>query len=185
MLENNDKKVTVKVLNGALSKSGTYFIEIDNKFVKDRVYDEHLLGIKENIWKFTIEDSKTQYPIISSKSGLLRLNVEGTVKITRLTNDKRNELFNTLLGELSDVILIPKERLNKISKEQFDPNSKDRKLLISLKINEAKDHNEKDVDTIVQDISNMMTNSKQTLIEQGNITKYLDSTFGFKPNRKL
>ncbi|GBB95381.1 hypothetical protein RclHR1_02520016 [Rhizophagus clarus] len=155
--------------------------DVDNNFVKDRVYGEPLLGIKENIWKFTIKNSETKYPIISSISGLLKLNVEGTDKIDRLKSNERTEFFNALLDELADVILIPKERLNKDSKEQFDPDSKDKKLLISIKINEVNNHDEKDVDTAMYDLRNMMANSDQTFIGQGDFTKYLDSTFGFKP----
>jgi hypothetical protein len=188
MLENDDKRVTVKVLDSVLSKSGgNYFIKVDNNFVKNKVYEEPLLGIKENVWKFTIEDSKIQYSIISSISGLLRLNEEGTDKIDRSkSNDERNEFFNALLGELADVILIPRERLSKDSKEQFDPDSKDKRLLIfSIKISEVKNRDEKDANTTMYDLKNMMVNRDQTFIGQGDYTKYLDSTFGFKPKRKL
>ncbi|GBB88341.1 hypothetical protein RclHR1_01490022 [Rhizophagus clarus] len=184
-LDNDDKRVNVTVLDSVLSKSGgNYFIKVDTSFVKDRVYEEPLLGIKENVWKFTIKDSKMQYPIINSISGLLRLNVEGTNKIDELTSNERNDFFNALLGELADVILIPKDRLSKDSKEQVDHDSKDKKLLISIKINEVKSHDEKDVNTTMYDLKNMMANSDQTSIGQGDYTKYLDSTFGFQPKRK-
>jgi hypothetical protein len=184
-LENDDKRVIVKLLDSTLSKSdGIYFVRVDNNFVKDRVHEEPLLGIKKDIWYFIIED-KIQYPIISSTSGLLRLTVEGTDKLKNLSNDERKQFFNTLLDELADVVLIPRERLSKNSKEQIDPDSKGKQLLISIKINEAKDHYEKDVDSVIQNLNNMMANSEQTLIGQGNTTQYLDSNFGFKPDRKL
>ncbi|GBB87645.1 hypothetical protein RclHR1_01410028 [Rhizophagus clarus] len=179
-LANNDTMVIVTVLDSVLSKSGgNYFIKVDNNFVKDRVHEEPLLGIKENIWKFTIEDSKSPYYIISSISGLLRLNLEGTDEIARYTNDNRTKFFNGLLDELADVILIPRDRLSKDSKEQTDPDSK--LLLFSIKISEVKDHDEKDANTTMYDLNNMMANSDQTFIVQGDHTKYLDSTFGFKP----
>ncbi|GBB89883.1 hypothetical protein RclHR1_16700003 [Rhizophagus clarus] len=179
-LDNDDKRVTVKVLDSVLSKSGgIYFIKVDNNFIKDKVYEEPLLGIKENIWKFTINGSETQYPIISSISGFLRLNVDGT-EIYQSKSNERNEFFNALLDELAEeVILIPRERLSKDSREQIEPGSK--LLLFSITIDEAKNHDEKDVNTAMLDLKNMMENSDQTFIGQGNYTKYLDSTFGFQP----
>ncbi|GBB96790.1 hypothetical protein RclHR1_28330001 [Rhizophagus clarus] len=183
-LENDDKRVTVTVLDSVLSKSGgNYFIQVDNNFVKDRVHEEPLLGIKENIWKFKIKDGKTPYPIISSISGLLRLNVEGT-EIYQSKSNERNEFFNALLDELAEkVILIPRERLRKESKEQIDHDSN--LLLISITIDETKNHDEKDANTAMLDLKNMMINLDQTFIGQGDHTKYLDYTYGFNPKRKL
>src|SRR5207244_5727621 len=102
-LENGDKRVIVKILDSTLSKSGgSYFVKVDNNFVKNRVYEEPLLGIKENIWYFTIENNNIPYPIISSTSGLFRLTVEGTNKIKNSSDGERKQLFITLLKELAD-----------------------------------------------------------------------------------
>jgi hypothetical protein len=123
------------------------------------------------------------YTITSSTSGLLRLTVEGTNIIKNSSNDEKNQFFNTLLDELAEAVLISRNRLSKNSKHQIDPKSIDKKLLISINIEKTKDPREKDVNSVIQDINNMMSNNDQTLIGYEKLSN-LDFNYGFKPARK-
>jgi hypothetical protein len=190
-LDNDDKRVIINILDSTFSKSGgDYFVKIDNNFVKDRDYREPLLGVKENIWKFTIVDKKIPYIIITSSiSGLLRLNVEGTEIFENLPIDKQDQFFDQLLNELADAVLISRNRLSKYSKNQIDPNSnksdmKQKKLLISIKIEGTKNEYEKDVDSVIKDINTMMLSKTQSPIGNYDKLNYLDSNYGFVPARK-
>src|SRR5205814_640923 len=98
-LDDDGKRVTVKMLDSTFSKFGlNYSIQVDNDFVKSRAYKEPLLGIREGVWtfKFTDEGKST---FASSTSGLLRITTEGTKKIEN-RNLSRDRFFNNLLVEL-------------------------------------------------------------------------------------
>jgi hypothetical protein len=122
------------------------------------------------------------YTITSSTSGLLRLTVEGTNIIKNSSNDEKNQFFNTLLDELAEAVLISRNRLSINGKKQIDPQSND-KLLININIDETKNPHEKDVNSVIQDINNMMSNNDQTLIGYEKLSN-LDFNYGFKPARK-
>jgi hypothetical protein len=106
----NNKTVIADVLESTFSASkGSYFVKMDNNFVKDRAYKEPLLGIRENVWKFiTKEKSDTFSP---STTGFLRLNSSGTQLFDNLSQEERNNFFNTLLKELSDAVPVNLSRL--------------------------------------------------------------------------
>ncbi|CAB5330967.1 unnamed protein product [Rhizophagus irregularis] len=181
ILDNDDKRVIVNILDSTFSKSGgNYSIKIDNNFIKSRTYGEPLLGIRENIWNFTIEDKKHLYTITSSTSGLLRLTVDGTNIIKNSSNVEQNQFFNALLDELADTVQISRGRLSKNSKNQIDPKSNDGRFLININIYESKNPYEKDVNSVIQDINYMMSYHDQSPIENGKLT-YLDFTYGFIP----
>ncbi|GBC39032.2 hypothetical protein GLOIN_2v1876581 [Rhizophagus irregularis DAOM 181602=DAOM 197198] len=181
ILNNDDKKVIVNILNSTFSKSGgNFYIKIDNNFVKSRIYGESLLGIRENVWNFIIEDNKYSYTITSSTAVLLRLTVEGSNIFKNSSYDEKNQFFNSLLDELADAVQISRDRLSKNDKDQIDPKSNDGKLLININIEKTKDPYEKDVNSVIQDINYMMSNNDQTPIGKGKLI-YLDSTYGFIP----
>ncbi|CAB4376667.1 unnamed protein product [Rhizophagus irregularis] len=183
-LDNDDTRVIIDILNSTFSKSGgIYFVKIENNFVKDRNYREPLLGVKENVWSFTIEDKKMTYTFTSSTTGLFRLTEKGTEYCEGLSDDKQNKFFDELLDELADAVQILRNRLSKYKNYQIDPNSnksKQKKFLISIKIEETKNEYEKDVDTVIKDISYMMSNNNQTPIGNYQLA-YLDSNYGFNP----
>ncbi|CAB4376640.1 unnamed protein product [Rhizophagus irregularis] len=180
ILDNDNKRVIVNILNSTLSKSGgNYFIKIDSNFVKSRIYGEPLLGVREDTWNFIIEDKRYIYTITSSTTALLRLTVRGTNIIKNSTYDEKKHFVNTLLDELSDAVQISRGRLRSI-KNQMDPNSNDGRLLININIEETKDPHEKDVNSVIQDINYMMSNNDQTPIGYGQLTN-LDFTYGFNP----
>ncbi|GBB92169.1 hypothetical protein RclHR1_19770002 [Rhizophagus clarus] len=182
-LDNGDKSVNVNILGSTFSKSGgNYFIKIDNNFVKDRAYREPLLGVSENIWKFTINEKNPPYDnIIDSTSGLLQLNAEGTKIFKNSLNDEM--LFNPLLNELADAVQISRDRLSKNKYQIINSiNSDQEQLLISINIKETKNRYEKDVNSIINDLNTAIVFKDQSPIGQGQFTQYLDSTFNFKPD---
>ena len=85
--------------------------------------------------------------------------------------------------ELADACLVSPSRFGAIKKFQIDSSTNERWLLISIRIEETKVRNEKDVDSIIRDINTMIKSNDQTPIRQGHFAKYLDSSFGFKPAR--
>jgi hypothetical protein len=75
---NDGRTVNAKVLDCTFSVSnGIYYVTMDSNFVIDKAYKESLLGIKDNVWSFNIEQNKV--PSASSTNGLLRLTPDGQV----------------------------------------------------------------------------------------------------------
>ncbi|GBB88966.1 hypothetical protein RclHR1_01560002 [Rhizophagus clarus] len=179
-LDNDNTRVILNIFNYTFGKSGgNYSITIDNNFVKSRIYGEPLLGVRYGIWNFEIEDKKYMYTITSPTSGLFRLTVDRTNIIKNSAVDENNQFFNNLLDELAEALQISRNRLSKNSKNQIDPDSGD-KLLISINIDETKNPYEKDVNSVIQDINTMMSDSSQTPIGNGTLAN-LDFTYGFNP----
>ncbi|RGB41737.1 hypothetical protein C1646_662836 [Rhizophagus diaphanus] len=125
----------------------------------------------DNTWKLHVIDLPKQ----------TNREEQNILKIYQMIN--KMSFFDELLDELADAVQILRIRLSKYKNYQIDPNSnksKQKKILISIKIDETNNEYEKDVDTVIKDISYMMSNNNQTPIGYYQLA-YLDSNYGFNP----
>ena len=153
---------------------------MDNNFVKDRAFKEPLLGIKENVWKFTTQQRLDKFA--PSTTSLFRLNANSTQEFDNLSTEQRNNFFDTLLKELSYAVPVPLSRLSTGKKAQLDNNQ----YLISVEIKDSKNENYMSVVSIIKYIDIMVRHRDQTPIGlEGEVTRsYLDPSYGFKPSRE-
>jgi hypothetical protein len=182
-LENDGRTVNAKILESTFSvSSGMYYIKMDNNFVVDKSYKEPLLGIRDNVWNFNVEQKKV--PFAPSTTGLLRLTPDGTRYFDSLTSDQQSMFFNTLLNDLSNAIPVSRSRLTSNEKTQLDTTLNEKQYLISIGIKETRDDNDLSVVTVVDNIKTMVTNKALTSINDGMASQYLDQTYSFNPTRK-
>ncbi|CAG8708201.1 19983_t:CDS:2, partial [Rhizophagus irregularis] len=177
---NNNKNVIIQIFRFTFGISGNYFIKIENNFVKDITYKEPLLGVGAHIWKFNFINEK-EYDITRSTSGLVRLTVPGTKYFQNLSISDQDQFVDQLLNDIAETVQIQLSRLSKSNVNQIDPSSNQKQLLISIFIEETKNQDEKDVNTIIRDINDAIIYKDQTLIGMGDSTTYLDSNYGFVP----
>jgi hypothetical protein len=154
---------------------------MDNNFVRDMAYKEPLLGIKENVWRFTTKERKQQkqHAFTSSATGLLRLTSIGTRKFDKLSQGEQTDFFNNLLKELSDAVPVQMSRLATNKVTELDENVDIKRYLISIDIKATRDKYDISTGSIVNIIDIMLMNKDQTPIGSGRVTRYLDSDYGF------
>jgi hypothetical protein len=159
---------------------------MDNNFVRDMAYKEPLLGIKENVWRFTTKERKQQkqHAFTSSATGLLRLTSIGTRKFDKLSQGEQTDFFNNLLKELSDAVPVQLSRLTTNRTTKLDKNFAGKRYLISIDIIETRNEYDNSVATIINFIDTMVRRKDQTPIGLGRVTRYLDKSYGFKKWRK-
>ncbi|CAB4375651.1 unnamed protein product [Rhizophagus irregularis] len=173
--ENDNRTVTGRILNSTFSVSkGNYFIKVDNDFVRDRVFNEPMLGIRENIWNFTTEERIDHFS--RSATGILRLTPGGTLYFDNLTSD---HFFDNLLNEISYAVPINRSRLSSNGRTQVDNSVNEKQYLISIDIKETRIENDISVATVIKYLDFMVRYKDQTPIGEGQTTQYLDEKYGF------
>ncbi|CAG8679520.1 8676_t:CDS:2, partial [Funneliformis caledonium] len=135
--------------------------------------------------KFTNKDNGKKQKFASSTSGLVRLTVDGTKVYDSLSSEDQDKFFNTLLIELADSIPVSPTRFHSNKKIQPDNSLKDNPYFISIGIEETEDGNEKSVDSIIKILETMIKYKDQTPIGIGEVSKYLDASYGFNPKPDL
>ncbi|GES85070.1 hypothetical protein GLOIN_2v1769303 [Rhizophagus clarus] len=175
----NETAVAIKIFVSALHQTNVkYGIEVDDDFVKLQSNEEPLLGISEKIWTFytsleTSEKPADQVSIISR----LKLNKE----YYKMINSADGHMILTQLkDELVQAIPIDPKRLeihNKIQDEYTD-----NKILISATIKPSFTNNgdERNTDSVLNDLDELIKKKKYNLMSNGNITKFFDTSYGAK-----
>ncbi|CAG8786665.1 24518_t:CDS:2, partial [Gigaspora margarita] len=172
--------VTLKVLGCAFNNpNAQYYIEMDNNFIKSKVYNEPILGIDPDMWIFNTANIQPISKRSGDIHGALRLTNDGTQYFNRLNKEAKDSFFDNLIKELT--ILIPTEngRLNTNKHTQKDPKDSS-KIIISVSISEAKGSDKLSTTQIQSNLILLVTNKEFTGISTGSTTKYLDETYGYQ-----
>ncbi|CAG8559589.1 14234_t:CDS:2, partial [Cetraspora pellucida] len=174
--------ITIDVLTCTFNAPhGSYYIEVENNFIKSSEYNEPIMGIYPNIWNFTTGDLEGG-PRAGNIYGSLRLTVDGTKRFQGLSGDAKRNFTYSLIDELIVRIPIDKERLKTNENHQFDPSDLS-KVIISVFISETKDSSDKMITTHIRDYLDQLVRYKNyTNILTGNYTFYLDETYGYHPS---
>ncbi|CAG8598003.1 17806_t:CDS:2 [Gigaspora margarita] len=177
-----DNVVTLDVYDSTFNEPGAkYYIQMDNKFVQNSIYDEAIMGIDPYIWIF-----QTANVDISQSSshagdirGIVRLTKSGTQYFRAMNNSEKGAFITALINELTVIIPTERGRLSSNGRYQLDT-TVESQFLISFSINKAKD-SEKFLSTLVSKyLSQLIKNGVYTGISTGTTTIYLDYTYGFQ-----
>ncbi|RIA80123.1 hypothetical protein C1645_793218 [Glomus cerebriforme] len=183
-IDDTGKIVSADILSSTFSiLKGSYYVKMDNNFVRDKAFKEPLLGIRENVWTFTSEGKKDAFS--PKTNGLLRLTVSGSQYFDSLPQSQRGDFFNKLLDELSVAVPVSRPRLSSNERTQVDNTLNEKSYLVNIEIKETRDENEHSAVSVVKIIDTMIKNKEQTPIGQGQIANYLDETYGLHPSPDL
>ncbi|CAG8477040.1 11747_t:CDS:10, partial [Cetraspora pellucida] len=176
------KVITIDVLTCTFNAPrGSYYIEVDNDFIKNSEYNEPIMGIYPNVWNFTTGDLPGP-PRAGNIYGSLRLTVDGTKFFQNLTDDAKRNFTYSLIDEL--IVRIPtyKERLGTTENHQLDPSDLS-KVIISVALYETRNSTDKMITTYIRDYLDQLVRYKNyTNILTGSYTTYLDETYGYHPS---
>ncbi|CAG8545645.1 4738_t:CDS:2 [Funneliformis mosseae] len=177
--------VTINIIESTFSHGGsTFYVTMDNNFVKSNAFKEPLIGLRDKIWTFSTEPSEVRFA--GSTSGVLRLTVDGTTYFDQLSAEGQAQFFNNLVNEISTMLTIPPSRLKSSGRFQADITiSPEKQYLISLDIIQTKDKSEKSVESIIKDLDTMILNKEVSPISLGKTTRYLDATYGLRTTQNL
>ncbi|CAJ0845829.1 9574_t:CDS:2, partial [Entrophospora sp. SA101] len=173
-LSDDDKTISFKVLDSSFGFPNTgYYVVIDNGFVKDIAYEESLLGIQENIWKFRTK----------KESALVRLTPNGSSYYSNLLKSEQSNFLYNLRGEMAKSIPVEPEIIGIVDRYQWDPDIP-KQLLLKFDVF-ADDNNNKSVIGIIKILDTLIRNMDITSISQFKYTGSLDSSYGFVLKRSV
>ncbi|GBB87515.1 hypothetical protein RclHR1_00140019 [Rhizophagus clarus] len=182
-ISNDGRTVNAKLLDSTFSVSnGIYYVTMDSNFVVNEAYKQPILGIKDNVWRFNIEQKKAPYA--PSMNGLFRLTPDGTSYFDSLSPKQRSDFFNTLLNDISNAVPVSPSRLTSNNKTQLDLSVNKKQYLISIGVKETS-ADDLSVAAIVSNLDTLVKNKDQTPISNGPVSQYLDETYGFVPAPNL
>ncbi|RIB27427.1 hypothetical protein C2G38_1777684 [Gigaspora rosea] len=164
---------------------GHYFIQMDNNFVKSIKYNESILGIDPNMWSvqtnnITLSEKDTDDFKLGDIRGILRLTISGSRYFQELNDSGKHDFFVKLTDQL--ILMIPTEKGRLESDKYYQLNTSN--ILISLFIHEAKDNEKLTAANIKDYLHQLIINKAFTVISTGNVTNFLDETYGFQQSRK-
>ncbi|CAG8677371.1 23170_t:CDS:10 [Rhizophagus irregularis] len=177
----NDTTISVKIFVSTLHQLNVkYGVKVENNFVKTQFDDEPLLGISETIWTFNTsleapEKSADQVTIAA------RLNFDNeNINLYNEINSKDSPLFQQLKDELVQAIPIDSKRLKISKKIQKIQNKITNSVLISITIMPpaTNDGTERNTDSVLNDLNELIQQKKYNLISSGDITKFFDENYG-------
>ncbi|KAF0552586.1 hypothetical protein F8M41_021652 [Gigaspora margarita] len=181
----NDNAVTLFIYDSTFNVPGAkYYIQMDNKFVQNSIYDEAILGIDPYMWIFQTAnvDISQSSSYAGDIRGIIRLTKSGTQYFRTMSNSDRDAFITALVNELTVIIPTEKGRLSSNGHYQLDA-TVESQILISFSI-KAK-NSEKFLSTLVSKYLNqLIENGAYTGISTGTTTIYLDYIYGFQQTRR-
>ncbi|CAG8468274.1 17254_t:CDS:10 [Cetraspora pellucida] len=179
------KTLYINIINSAFNQYGeSYHVQMDNNFVKSKLYNEPLKGIGDGIWNLTSNVRNNVIAFNSSVNaivGLVGITKDAKEKFLSLSSYDRSKYFMDLLNEISIKVPIRRSRLSTNKRFQHNDYGKpEEQIIFSIKIDvKSPDSDENTVDSVVSDIYNMITYKEITTFSNG-LTNDLDKNFGFE-----
>ncbi|KAF0467607.1 hypothetical protein F8M41_025973 [Gigaspora margarita] len=175
------KTININVLTSTFNEyNQSYYVRMDNNFVKSRIYQEPLKGINDRIWNL-ISDNKNNLNTNSSGYaivGLASITNDAKSKFLSFSRSERSYYFAQLLNEIAEKVPIRSERLSTDDKFQYINYGKpDEQIIFSINVN-LPNSNESTVDSMVSDINTMIFYKRITPFSTG-LTNGLDESYGF------
>ncbi|KAG9299465.1 hypothetical protein G9A89_009418 [Geosiphon pyriformis] len=173
-LINNTFTISCQVFPTTFNKRDTsYYVLVDNNFVKTSSANEPLYGIKSHFWNITTQAGK------DSTMALVRLTPEGTRQFNALPSPGKTEFIKQLQYQLAETIPIESSRLKATNRHQADGKSNKQRLL-QFQVRSTKDLDELNVKDIIFAANGLIMNKKMTALANYNLTNLLDEQFGFQ-----
>ncbi|CAG8600210.1 5551_t:CDS:2, partial [Ambispora leptoticha] len=178
----NASSVSIPILKSTFNQpEASYYVLMDNNFVKDKQLDEPIRGIGKNEYRlYTRDNCADSYS--DETTCLLRLTREGSDYFKSLSKDEINSLFTEISNELSRITPIETNRLSTSKRWQND--AKTQLVLMEFKV-EASKNSKIDTKHIITDVDNLVRFKAYTPISLSNSTYFLDETYGFMPATNL
>ncbi|CAG8503331.1 5032_t:CDS:10 [Funneliformis mosseae] len=183
-LDDDGTTVIVNIIKSTFNRPGeSYYVSIENGFVKSRQYQEPIIGLQNKAWFFTtqMKDEKSSDKI----TGRVRLTAEGTFVYESLDEDGRKDFYANLMRELAYAIPISQNRITTNGKFETDPSVSPKQIILSINIEKDKTKQERTVNLAVEDLNTLIENKPITLIGSGEFSKYLDQDYGYKFSRNF
>ncbi|CAG8479285.1 6077_t:CDS:10 [Ambispora gerdemannii] len=172
----NDYNVSIRILPSTFNQpSASYYVLMDNNFVKDKELNEPILGIKKNGYRLYSDNYSDRYS--DGITCLLRLTPEGSEYFKSLSNDDKNILFIRIRDELIKFTPIEDNRLSTSKRWQQDPKTASQQVLMEFKV-EASQNSKINTRRIITDIDHLVRFKAYTQISLSNFTYLLDETYG-------
>ncbi|RGB39286.1 hypothetical protein C1646_754720 [Rhizophagus diaphanus] len=190
----NDTVVKLRVLDVTLSTIGaSYYVTIDNDFVKEKSNGQNVIGIRKNIWKFDIHSDSS---LISSPSGsaIIRLTPEGTKHYLNLTSNDKSEFVNSMANQLSMALSCEYACLNITKNFQYDVLKKNAQIIMRVDINFAyyyrsdelpKQLSKVSSEKLLQGLSEIVVYKELNSLAIGENTTYIDALYGAPQTERL
>ena len=112
------------------------------------------------------------------------MTLEGTDYFEHLNGSERKGFYEKLRKELANAIPVSPERITSNEKIETDSSVTPKQTLLSINIEEDKTKRERTVNLAMKDLDTLIRHKAITVIESGETSRYLDSDYGYKPNRK-
>ncbi|KAG9301896.1 hypothetical protein G9A89_004576 [Geosiphon pyriformis] len=178
-LSDDQKSINIKVLSSTFNQpNGSYFVIIDNNFVKTRLLDEPLFGIKKNDWIITRDEEENVFA--GSFTGLVRLTPDGSKFFRGLSTNAAREFINQLKVELAQTIPVDISRISTSDQHQEDPSSPFSQTLLKFTILSTQDSSQPNSFKLSQDLKTLIENKGITQLSLNPQSSLLDSDFGFR-----
>nr|CAG8519597.1 10726_t:CDS:10 [Entrophospora candida] len=179
-LSNNNQTISFNFIASTFNiPDQQYYITVDNTFVKDRQYNQNVLGIQPFVWNF----------YTGSSEAIIRLNKNGTTYYRSSllsSNSDRNFFSNALSKELAAIIPCDPDRLTVSTNYQFDHNGLvDQLVLLKIGVqglgDVINDNNILDKlssDDIIYNLDILIRHKNITGISRSTSSSLLDEDFG-------
>ncbi|PKC07335.1 hypothetical protein RhiirA5_399911, partial [Rhizophagus irregularis] len=186
----NDDTVKLRILDVTLGKfNASYFITVDDDFVKEKSNDQNVIGIRKNIWNFNVTFASDNF-LNESESAIIRLTIKGTKYYTNLTSVHKNEFVFSMEGQLRKAISCT-GCLNITKYFQYDAhtsynakfNSTTYNAQILMRVDiDATD--ERSSNQLLKDLNDIIVYKEINSLVFGNTT-YLDASYGAHRTKNL
>ncbi|KAG9299471.1 hypothetical protein G9A89_009424 [Geosiphon pyriformis] len=179
-LINNTFTISCQVFPTTFNRWNTsYYVLVDNNFVKTSGVNEPLYGIKRHRWNITTKAETSDNTYADSTMALVRLTPEGTRQFNALPSPGKTEFVKQLQYQLAETIPIESSRLKATNRHQADGKSNNQRLL-QFQVRSTKDLDELNVKDIIFAANGLIMNKKMTALANYNLTNLLDEQFGFQ-----
>ncbi|CAH1759514.1 8612_t:CDS:10 [Entrophospora sp. SA101] len=184
MIDNNT--ITLSVLSSTFNQPDkSYYILVENGFVKDKKTNQNLLGIKSNMWKFSTDLPNSDTTDQNSKSALIRLTPDGSSFYTTTSSANQSIFSEGISREIALMIPCHISRVSTTKLYQYDA-SKPNQILLRVDVQQPSNNNdisqssitESGSDEVLRDLDVLIRNKFITPISKGLYTRYLDDEFG-------
>ncbi|PKC06050.1 hypothetical protein RhiirA5_400596 [Rhizophagus irregularis] len=189
----DDFTIEITVIDSTFNQpNAKYYVLIDNGFVKNRNYQEPIIGIQNSGWSFITKNEsvssksnlkeKIKDMIDSSINGKVRLTSDGTTYFKSFKHDKlkRKEFFDNLTSELAKAVPVGSERITTNGRYEIDTSVSPEQYILAINIKKAKNKDEKSDNSIAEDLDTLIKNKLITVIGSGEYSNYLDHEYGYK-----
>ncbi|CAG8587623.1 8075_t:CDS:2 [Ambispora leptoticha] len=159
--------VSIQIFPSTFNQPGaSYYVLMDNDFVKDRLLDEPIRGIEKNGYQLHSEGTTCR----------LRLTPEGSDYFKSLSDNDKHSLFTAIVNELTKITPIEAGRLSTSKRWQQD--AKTQQVVMEFKVEESQS-SRINTERIITDIDYLVRSKAYTPVSLSNSTYMLDETYGF------